>query len=80
MQCGAPVITSNTSSLPEVVSDAGFLINPTDTQAISQAMLALYQNKENLRNQLRQKSLARAKKFSWDAFVMETYRIYTKIV
>jgi len=44
MQCGTPVITSNTSSLPEVVGDAGILLNPADHDAICQAILDVNRN------------------------------------
>ena len=54
MQCGVPVITSNTSSLPEVVGDAGILIDPKDKDQLCQAMLDIL-NDETLREKLKQK-------------------------
>lgn len=71
MQCGLPVITSNTSSLPEVVGDAGILIDPRDGTALSQQMLNLYQS-ESLRATLTQKSLLQASNFSWENCVQQT--------
>jgi glycosyltransferase involved in cell wall biosynthesis len=65
MQCGTPVITSNTSSLPEVVGDAGVMVDPCDRDALSGAILALY-NDARLRESVRQKCLARAARFSWE--------------
>jgi len=65
MACGAPVITSNTSSLPEVVGDAGFCLDPDDTRKLAQTMRDLTTNAA-LRAELVQKGLARAKKFSWE--------------
>ena len=44
MQCGVPVITSNTSSLPEVVGDAGIILDPTDADGLCAALLNVSQN------------------------------------
>ncbi|MDR0866875.1 MAG: glycosyltransferase [Planctomycetota bacterium] len=65
MSCGVPVITSNTSSLPEVVGDAAIMITPNDEEACVKAFEDLYFN-ENRRAELREKGLARAKLFSWE--------------
>ncbi len=75
MQCGTPVITSNTSSLPEVVGDAGIMVNPTDTDALCQAMLNLINNSQ-LRKQLSNQGIARAKQFSWSKCASETVKVY----
>lgn len=64
MQCGLPVIASNTSSLPEVIGDAGILIDPQDKDSICEAMLKVLQDKD-LRMQYVSKGLVRAKEFSW---------------
>jgi glycosyltransferase involved in cell wall biosynthesis len=79
MQCGTPVICSNTTSLPEVVGDAGILVNPTDVEAICQAMLTIYRNCR-FREELRQKSIQRAKLFSWEKFSKDTYDVYKNIM
>jgi glycosyltransferase involved in cell wall biosynthesis len=65
MQCGLPIITSNTTSLPEVAGDAGILIDPTNKEELVKAFEKLYINKE-LRKNLIKKSLSRIKKFSWE--------------
>lgn len=78
MQCGTPVISSAKSSIPEVVGDAGILLEPTDETAISAAMLQLYQN-EDLRKELSQKALLQATKFSWERFTDEHINLYTKL-
>ncbi|RYU94916.1 glycosyltransferase family 4 protein [Emticicia agri] len=78
MQCGTPVITSNKSSLPEVVGNAGILIDPTDENAISEAMLKLYTDK-NLRLILGKKAIAQAQKFSWKKFTEQHIQIYQQI-
>ena len=64
MQCGTPVITSNSSSLPEVVGDAGIMVPTDDLDALCAAILDLV-NRSELRQLLAQKSLARAAQFSW---------------
>ena len=64
MQCGVPVIASNTSSLPEVVADAGILVDPLDREQICQAMLSVLNDSE-LRNTFMRKGIERAANFSW---------------
>jgi glycosyltransferase involved in cell wall biosynthesis len=64
MQCGTPVITSNGSSLQEVVGDAGVMVDAEDVDALSAAMLDLLASPD-LRARLSQRSLARATLFSW---------------
>ncbi|MDR1528015.1 MAG: glycosyltransferase family 4 protein [Puniceicoccales bacterium] len=68
MQCGCPVITSNTTSLPEVVGDAGILVDPTNDEALLTAYKKVYYD-EKLRQELSQRGLKRAKNFSWEACV-----------
>jgi glycosyltransferase involved in cell wall biosynthesis len=75
MQCGTPVITSNTSSLPEVVGDAGIMINPTDEDALCQAILTIIQDSQ-LRKTLSEKGLERAQQFSWSKCAEETVKVY----
>ncbi|MEI6328607.1 MAG: glycosyltransferase family 1 protein [Pseudanabaena sp. ELA645] len=79
MQCGTPVISSNSTSLPEVVGDAGILIDPKDKAQLCQAMLNVL-NDETLRDNLKQKGLERAKQFSWEKCANETVEIYKKII
>lgn len=75
MQCGLPVIASNTSALPEVVGDAGIMVNPYDEDALCQAMFEIY-NDSTLRKFLAAKGLARAKHFSWDNCTRATLDAY----
>lgn len=79
MQCGTPVITSNTSSLPEVVGSAGIMIDPTDSDALCQSMLNLI-NDSSLRVKLSWKGLERAKQFSWQKCARETINVYKHIL
>ena len=75
MQCGTPVITSNTSSLPEVVGDAGIMLDPNDAIGLCNAIFKLYCEPE-YREMLANKSLQQAQKFSWDKYIEETIKIY----
>jgi len=75
MQCGVPVITSNTSSLPEVVGEAGIMVDPKDTDALCHSMLEIYNN-SSLRASMSLKSLAQAKLFSWERCTQETIAAY----
>lgn len=79
MACGCPVITSNTSSLPEVVDDAGFMADPYDLDDLTHKMYQILTN-ESLRNDLCNKSLNQAKKFSWEKTAMKTWKIYEKVL
>ncbi len=75
MQCGTPVIASNTSSLPEVAGNAGLMINPTNRDDLCQAMLDLINNSA-IRYELSQKGLDRAAQFSWSKCAEETIKVY----
>ena len=79
MQCGTPVITSNTSSLPEVVGDAGIIIDPHDADGFNQALLSLYHNAD-LRADLSQRGFARAQQFSWEKCARQTVEAYEKAI
>lgn len=78
MACGTAVITSNTSSLPEVVGDAGVTIDPTDTRALSEAMASLLMD-ESRRQALAAAGLARARRFSWERTARETVAVYRRV-
>lgn len=77
MQCGVPVITSNTSSLPEVVGDAGITVSPTDADALCQAMATLFRDTE-LRQDLARRARERAATFSWARCASETVQAYRR--
>ncbi|MCA9912256.1 MAG: glycosyltransferase family 4 protein [Anaerolineae bacterium] len=66
MQVGTPVIASNTSSLPELVGEAGMLVDPMDVRSIAAAMDLMTEN-ELLRRKLSVKGLMQAKLFTWEA-------------
>jgi len=78
MACGAPVITSNTSSLPEVAGDAAVLIEPHNTGQIAKAMLQVLES-EQLRDELRQKGYTRAQHFTWPKSASKMLTVYQKL-
>jgi len=75
MACGTPVITSNTSSMPEVAGNAAILIDPFDPQTIADAILTL-ENNVQLRENLIDKGLLRAQQFSWSKTAKMVMKIY----
>lgn len=79
MACGTPVITSNTSSMPEISGDAALLVDPLSTASISNAIETLAHD-ENKRNALREKGLRRAGEFSWERTARETLRVYERVI
>ncbi len=78
MGCGAPVITSKVSSLPEVAGDAAILVDPRDVGELSRAMRAVLENAE-LRRRLRRRSIERAGLFSLEKMARDTLRVYETI-
>lgn len=78
MSLGAAVITSSTTSLPEVCGDAAVLINPKDTDALAEAMRRL-ENDSGLRAELQQKSLVQAGKFSWEKSAERVLEVYSAV-
>jgi glycosyltransferase involved in cell wall biosynthesis len=64
--CGCPVVTSTTSSLPEVAGDAALLVDPQDSTAISNAMERLAAER-GLRHELTERGFVNLKRFSWEA-------------
>ena len=65
MACGTPVVTSNVSSLPEVVGDAALLVDPEDTAAMAAAMARIIDD-HAIAKTLRERGPARAQAFSWE--------------
>jgi alpha-1,3-rhamnosyl/mannosyltransferase len=75
MACGAPVVAANRGGLPEVVGDAGLLVDPTRVDALREAMYTLA-TQEALRAALRARGLARARAFSWRHVAEATVAVY----
>jgi glycosyltransferase involved in cell wall biosynthesis len=78
MACGCPVITSNTSSLPEVVGEAGILVNPHNTTELVEAMTQILTD-TSLAQVLRTKGRIQAQKFSWEKTARATADLYETI-
>ena len=79
MASGTPVITSNVSSLPEVVGDAAMLIDPYEPDAIAGAMRRVLMD-DRLRDDMRERGLARAREFSWGRSVRRVREIYDEVL
>ncbi len=77
MACGTPVVTSNTTSLPEVVGNAGLLVSPNSEEEITEALNKIMGDAE-LRAELRQRGLLRAKEFSWDKSARVLINVWEK--
>jgi len=75
MACGTPVITSNRSSLPEVVGDAALLVDPDDRVALAGAMARILED-PCLREDLRERGLKQVERFSWDETARLTLDVY----
>lgn len=73
--CGVPVITSDTSSMPEVAGEAALLVDPTRPEAISDALQRLMQDPA-LQDQLIRRGLERVKAFSWERTAREALSVY----
>lgn len=76
--CGAPVITSNVSSLPEVAGDAAILVDPLNVEALAEALEHVCTD-DYLRQNLRLAGLARAAQFSWKRCAEETRAVYRQV-
>ncbi len=79
MQCGCPVLTSNTTSLPEVGGDAVLYASPYDEEEMSHQMERLAID-ETLRADLRQRGVDRAQGFSWQRTVDATAAVYHNVI
>jgi glycosyltransferase involved in cell wall biosynthesis len=78
MAAGCPVIASNSSSIPEVVGEAGLLFDPKSKESLTSSIYRLIHD-ENERSRLIQKGLLRTSKFSWDNTAKQTYDIYIEL-
>lgn len=79
LACGTPVITSNISSLPEAVGDAGLLIEPTSPAEIADALVRLLNN-ASLRAELKQRGLEHARQFTWARCAATTAQTYRRVL
>jgi glycosyltransferase involved in cell wall biosynthesis len=77
MACGTAVVTSDSTSLPEVVGDAGFTVDPDDARGLAGAIISTL-IQDNLAAEMRQKSLAQAATFSWEKTIADTLLVYDR--
>ncbi|MGC8787218.1 MAG: glycosyltransferase family 4 protein, partial [Anaerolineae bacterium] len=75
MSCGTPVLVSRAASLPEIVGQGGWLVDPTDLEEVTDAMLTLLRDPV-LRQQLAQNALMRASQFDWGKTAEQTLAVY----
>jgi glycosyltransferase involved in cell wall biosynthesis len=78
MACGTQVVASNSSSLPEVVGDAGLLVDPYDVQGFADAIERLLTHSD-LRREYRGRGLRRARSFSWDRAARRHLEVYQEL-
>lgn len=79
MACGAPVITSNVSSLPEVAGEAAFQVNPRSASELTEAIQTLLESPSK-RSAMRQAGLVRARSFSWERCAQQTLGVYQRVL
>lgn len=79
MACGVPVITSDTSSMPEIAGDAAAIVDPTNPDEITAAITKIITD-DDYRQELCNKGMERAKKFSWEAMAQSYLLLYQIIV
>lgn len=79
MACGCPVISSSTSSMPEVVGDAGILLEPKDENVWAREIMKTL-NSKDLMEKLSQKGIVQAQKFSWESCAKQTEEVYKSII
>lgn len=79
MACGTPVITSNVSSMPEIAGDAAFLIDPLSIESIAEGISKIATDTD-LRRELSNRGLRRARQFSWNRTAIETMEVYRKAI
>lgn len=79
MACGCPVVAADRTSLPEVVENAGLLVDPERPAAIADAITRLLED-EQLRETMRRRGLERAAQFSWERCARETLAVYRDLL
>ncbi len=79
MASGTPVVTSNVSSLPEVVGDAAVLVDPYSAESIADGILGVLRS-THLRGELSKRGLERVKAFSWARSVQRVREVYGEVL
>ncbi len=78
MASGTPVLTTNATSIPEVVGDAAIQVDPDDLEQMAQELVRIA-NDASLRDDLRERGLLRAQAFSWENLAKATLDVYRKV-
>jgi glycosyltransferase involved in cell wall biosynthesis len=78
MACGTPIVASNSPPMPEIVGDAGLFVDPLDVSQMAQTIYEVLAD-ENLRSNLREKSLKRSLLFTWKKTAEKTSSLYKEI-
>jgi len=78
MRCGVPVITSNTSSMPEVSGDAAYIVDPYKPEEITEGIIELLNNKK-LRDDIIEKGYKQSQKFSWRNMAIDVLKLYEEV-
>jgi glycosyltransferase involved in cell wall biosynthesis len=78
MACGTPVVSSNASCLPEVAAGAAIMVEPTDTEALTDALERVLDD-DVLRADLSRKGIERARRYSWKAAAERLLRVYMRV-
>ena len=79
MASGVPVITANLTSLPEVVGDAGVMVDPDDVEGLREQLRRLLEDRAHAQH-LASLGLVRAQSYSWDRCARETFAVYEKVL
>lgn len=79
MACGTPVVTTDTSSLAEIVGDGGFVVQPDDARHMAGATLSMLVQ-DDLHEEMSQKARARADQFKWEKTAQETLAVYQRVI
>ncbi|MFC1749339.1 glycosyltransferase family 4 protein [Pseudomonadota bacterium] len=78
MSCGCPVVSSNVASLPEVIGEAGLLIDPKNAYRMADAIMSLLESEE-IRKKFIERGLVQAKKFTWQDSANKAYEIISNL-
>jgi glycosyltransferase involved in cell wall biosynthesis len=78
LACGTPVVGSDASSIPEVVGNAGMLVNPFDARAMAGALIGVC-TEDTLYQRLRERALLRSTQFSWQRTALETLAVFKAV-
>ena len=76
---GCPVVSSNTEAIPEIVGDACWLVDPRNVEEIAGALREVLAD-ESLRQELREKGLKRAARFTWEKCARQTAQVYSMVL